>query len=383
MLNPATPGFEDAAAPAAGAAESLRVAVVSDAAAERNGVGTYYHDLVQHLRGRVDRAELFCPRGAASGLQRYLTPPLPGDGSQRIWWPPAVTLWRRLAAIQPHALIVPTPGPYGLLGLLAARRLRIPLIVGFHTALEALTDIYWTDRWGKFCRWYLESCHRLLFRHGEVVLVNSEEIGATARGLGARSVELMGTPIAQEFLDRPLAPPRPGLDRVLFAGRLAPEKNIEGVIALAQACPDLEVAIVGEGPLNDRVAAAARALHNLHFEGWVSRGELIGHLDRTDLLLLPSHVESFGTVALEGMARGRAVLVSGRCGIADWPDLRRGVFRIADDETIVDAVRRVRGLTPEARQERGRQAYLAASRLNDWNLGSWLERLRRARTPKT
>lgn len=70
MLNPATPGFEDAAAPAAGAAESLRVAVVSDAAAERNGVGTYYHDLVQHLRGRVDRAELFCPRGAATGLQR-------------------------------------------------------------------------------------------------------------------------------------------------------------------------------------------------------------------------------------------------------------------------------------------------------------------------
>ena len=131
------------------------------------------------------------------------------------------------------------------------------------------------------------------------------------------------------------------------------------------------------------MAAAARELHNLPFEGRVSRGESLGHLDRTDLLLLPSHVESFGTVALEGMARGRAVLVSGRCGIADWPDLRRGVFRIADDETIVDAVRRVRGLTPEARQERGRQAYLAASRLNDWNLGSWLERLRRARTPKT
>jgi glycosyltransferase involved in cell wall biosynthesis len=357
---------------------SLRIAVVSDAAKQRNGVGTYYHDLVEHLRSRIARADLFCPEGSTSRLQRYLTPPLPGDGSQRIWWPPALRLWRRLAATRPHALIVPTPGPYGLFGLLAARRLEIPLIVGFHTHLEALADIYWSDRWGRICRWYLESCHRLLFRHGQLVLVNSEAIGETARGLGARAVELMGTPIPREFLDRPLAPARSRLERVLFAGRLAPEKNIEGVIRLARDCPALSVTIVGEGPLRGRVAAAARELHNLRFEGWVSRSDLIEHLDQTDLLLLPSHVESFGTVALEGMARGRAVLVSGSCGIAAWPDLRRGVFRIADDEGLVAAVRRVAGLDPAVRADRGRRAHLAARRLNEWNLGSWLERLHRA-----
>jgi glycosyltransferase involved in cell wall biosynthesis len=357
----------------------LRVAVVSDAAAERNGVGTYYQDLVEHLRSRVAVAELFCPQGeTTTRLQRYLTPPLPGDGSQRIWWPPALRLWRRLATIDPHALIVPTPGPYGMLGLLAARRLRIPLIVGFHTDLEALAEIYWSDRWGRLCRWYLESCHRLLFRHGRLVLVNSEEIGAAARELGARKVELMGTPIPREFVERPLAPSRPALERVLFAGRLAPEKNIDRIIELARACSELEVVIVGDGPLNRQVVGAARELRNLRFEGWVSRTDLIEYLDRTDLLLLPSRVESFGTVALEAMIRGRPALVSHHCGITQWPELRRGVFRIAHDETIIDAVRRLRDLPAAVRADRAQGARLAAARLNDWNIDSWMERLRRA-----
>lgn len=49
----------------------------------------------------------------------------------------------------------------------------------------------------------------------------------------------------------------------------------------------------------------------------VGREHLCRVLDRSDLLVLPSHVEAFGTAALEGMARGRnlcSALISGHTG---------------------------------------------------------------------
>jgi len=351
--------------------EHLRVAVVSDAVAERNGVGSYYSDLVGQLGSRVGRAELFCPQDSVQGWRRRLVPPLPGDRTQRLWFPQPFRLWRRLTELAPHALVVPTPGPFGLMGLLAARRLGIPLITGFHTHFELLADIF-----GRLSRGYLERCHRLLFRHSALVLANSPEMARLANRLGARGARLMGTSVPREFLDRPLAAPAPEVRRLLFAGRLAEEKNLPAVLDAAERLPGLRVSIAGDGPMRPAVAAAAAWLPNLDYLGWVPRERLIETLDAHDMLLLPSRVESFGTVALEGMARGRPVIVSGDCGIAEWPELEGGLFRIGADESVVQAVTRACAAAPAVRAEMGRQAHLAARRLNDWNLRTWIGWLR-------
>lgn len=354
----------------------LRVAIVSDAAPERNGVGSYYADLVSQLRDRIGGAELFCPDDDGVHWHRYMLPPLPGDSTQRIWFPRPVRLWRRLKALRPDAIVVPTPGPYGLFGLWAARRLKIPLIVGFHTHYEALAEIYWSDLFGRICRWYLETSNRLLFRYAAVVLANSPEMVDLARKLGAGDARLMGTSVATVFLKRPLTPPNPSVRRILFAGRLAEEKNVRAVIAVARARPELTVSIAGDGPMRAEVEAAAAELPNLDFMGWVPREHLAETIDAHDVLLLPSRVESFGTVALEGMARARPVIVSSACGIVGWPELERALFAVADNESVVDCVDRVRGLAPDIRNARSRQAHAAARKLNEWNLDTWIERLR-------
>lgn len=356
--------------------ERLRVAVVSDAVAERNGVGSYYSDLIGQLGSRVGRAELFCPQDSLQGWRRRLVPPLPGDRTQRLWFPRPFRLWRQLTELAPHALVVPTPGPFGLMGLLAARRLGIPLITGFHTHFEQLADIYWRDTFGRLSRGYLERCHRLLFRHSALVLANSPEMARLANRLGAQGTRLMGTSVPREFLDRPLAAPAPEVRRLLFAGRLAEEKNLPAVLDAAERLPGLRVSIAGDGPMRPAVAAAAARLPNLDYLGWVPRERLIETLDAHDMLLLPSRVESFGTVALEGMARGRPVIVSGDCGIAEWPELEAGLFRIGADESVVQAVTRACAAAPAVRAEMGRQAHLAARRLNDWNLRTWIGWLR-------
>jgi len=353
--------------------ESLRVAVVSDAVAERNGVGSYYTDLIGQLASRIGRAELFCPQDSVRGWRRRLVPPLPGDRTQRLWFPRPLHLWRQLAALAPHAVVVPTPGPFGLMGLLAARRRGVPLITGFHTHFEQLADIYWTDTFGRLSRGYLERCHRLLFRHSALVLANSPEMARLANRLGARGTRIMGTSVPREFLERPLAAPGPEVRRLLFAGRLAEEKNLPAVLDVAERLPGLRVSIAGDGPMRAVVTDAAGRLPNLEYLGWVPRDRLVDTLDSHDMLLLPSRVESFGTVALEGMARGKPVIVSGDCGIAEWPELNAGLFHIGSDETVVQAVIRACAVPPAIRAQMGRRAHLAARRLNDWNLRTWID----------
>lgn len=362
-----------------GRAEDLRVVVVSDSTPERNGVGSYYSDLVNQLSERIDHAALLCPEGGEERWHRYLAPPLPGDSTQRIWFPQPFRLWSQISRAAPHAIIVPTPGPYGLIGMLAARRLDVPLIVGFHTHYEALTDIYWSDAFGRLCRGYLTWCNRLLFKNSALVLANSPDMIRQANAMGAVDAQLMGTSVPSEFLSRPLKAVAPEASRLLFAGRLAEEKNVPDIIELARVRPGLEISIAGDGPLKDDVVRAADELSNLDYLGWVDRDRIIDVYDAHDLLLLPSKVESFGTVALEGMARGRPVIVSAACGIAEWPELERGLFEIGSGESLPEAVDRVLALPPKVLAETGKRAHEAARDLNEWNLTTWIDRLNAGR----
>ncbi len=357
-----------------------RVLILSDAEPDRNGVGSYYADLVVQLREHVDSAALFHPGNQASPGYRYLSAPLPGDSTQRVSIPRPTHLWRAINQFRPTVIIVPTPGPFGLAGLLIARKLGIPMIVGFHTHYEALATLYWQNRFGFICQRYLNWCNRLLFRHGAAVLANSPDMLRQAMNGGARMANLMGTSVPDEFLRQPTQPLNAQVKGVLFAGRLADEKNLPQVLEAARQHPQVRFTIAGEGPLRPIVEKAARELTNLEYLGWVSRAELLTLMDRHEVLLLPSRVESFGTVALEGMARGRLVIVTATCGIAEWPQLAEALCIVADDETPSHTLRRLMAQTPDSRQSLASRAREQAVNLNSWNIRSWVDTLQRVQS---
>jgi hypothetical protein len=99
-------------------------------------------------------------------------------------------------------------------------------------------------------------------------------------------------------------------------------------------------------------------------------------IDSTDALVLPSTVESFGTIALEAMARGRIVAVSSECGILSWDTLERGLFQIQSNETLAQTLDRVRSLDHALLQRKADIAREGARELNDRNLRHWLRVLR-------
>lgn len=354
-----------------------RVVILSDAEPGRNGVGTYYEDLRAHLAAHGVQVTLFAP-GLAEARDQWLSLPLPGDGTQRLALPSPIRLRRHLHALAPDAVIVATPGPYGLLGGRYARTVGARLIVGMHTHLEALSTLYWGAILGRLNRWGLAALNRRLCTRADCVVANSTDMTAVAEQCGARRTRLVGTLLPREFLDEPLQPRGEHLERIIFVGRLAAEKCVERVIEAAERLPALTFALAGDGPLRGEVEQAAQRLPNLEYLGWLPRSEIRAAIDASDLLMLPSSVEAFGTVAMEAMARGRGALISGGCGIRDWPELARGLWTIADGEHAAEAIERIAGLDGKRRRERvraGREAVLA---MNERTLADWLALLQPA-----
>lgn len=358
---------------------AIRVAVISDAAPARNGVGAYYSDLVDQLDEYVAHAALISPTVKDGVWEGGLMLPLPGDSTQKLCVPSIRGLARRVDEVKPNVVIIPTPGPYGLIGSQLAKRHNASVIIGYHTHFEKIMSLYWNRIRiiAAVTRGYFEVCNRILFKQGKLVLANSQEMASVAQRMGAPAVELMGTPIPKSFIDDPVIPMNPDIKRVLFAGRLAAEKNVEAFLDAARDLPDIEFIIAGDGPMRDEVRKRVNKLPNTSLLGWIPREQMQAILDSIDVLILPSHVESFGTIAMEAMARERLVLVSHGCGILEWPELGRGLFVIREDETVTQAIARIADLDHSVRKKKAQRGRIAAKRLNDWTIKTWLDLLRR------
>ncbi|WPL16865.1 Glycosyltransferase KanE [Thiorhodovibrio winogradskyi] len=362
------------------AAQPLRVAILSDAAPERNGVGAYYRDLAEHLRGAGVLVRIISPRYRNGRWYGGFAVPLPGDRTQKFMLPSPLMIHRRLKRSNPDAIVIPTPGPYGMLGLLFAKRHKARIIVGFHTHFERLAAMNqdWSAR-APAAQWYLNTCNRKLFRDSQLVLANSQEMVEIARRIGAEHVGLMGTSIPRRFIEQPPKALHGSLERVLFAGRLAPEKNLEAVVQAAAALPRMQFLVAGEGPIRPWLESEARRLENIKLLGWIHRQRMLSLIDSVDALVLPSTVESFGTIALEAMARARLVVVSSHCGILSWDQLNRGLFQIEPQQTLADVLGQIAEMDPAQRSHKAEIARTAATDINADNLNHWLEILRDGR----
>jgi glycosyltransferase involved in cell wall biosynthesis len=182
----------------------------------------------------------------------------------------------------------------------------------------------------------------------------------------------VGTPLAADFLDTPRRPLGAALRRILFLGRLAAEKGLERLLDAAAKLPEHRFCIGGDGPLRHQVQSAADRLPNLKYVGWLSRAQVLSALDASDILVLPSSLETFGTVALEALARHRLVLVSRGCGIAQWPSLAEGLFAIERDEDLADALLRIARMAPARRQAIAAAGWKAAEEFQEQTLSGWV-----------
>jgi glycogen synthase len=209
-------------------------------------------------------------------------------------------------------------------GAAAARLHRLPLVLTVHTSLRhtlALSDLRSAilktlggpiERWGEHSADAVLAITPRLFR----LLVSD--------GVEADRVHLIPPGVNPSLFEGPFEDPFSGVGRprVLFVGRLAPQKGVRALVAAAGLLEDesAQVLLVGDGPERPALQREAERLGvggRLHFVGFLAHERLPAVMSHADLLVLPSLYEELGTVLLEAMQAGLPIVASKTGGIPD------------------------------------------------------------------
>ena len=133
---------------------------------------------------------------------------------------------------------------------------------------------------------------RRLLRPAAAVICVSPVLAEAMRRIGIANVHEI--PYGVEIPEGTAPEEEP--PKVLFAGRLSPEKRIDVVATATDGLPRI---VAGDGPLRDLLPDAL---------GFVPQDELFGLYERAAVVLLTSEREGLPNVVLEAMARGKTVV---------------------------------------------------------------------------
>jgi 1,2-diacylglycerol 3-alpha-glucosyltransferase len=211
-----------------------------------------------------------------------------------------------------------------ILSLTAARVLKIPHLITFHTMANEAVKYYSPlpirqDMIEPMVWLYL----RNMLKRSEVVIAPSQPIKDELLDNGVRmqACEVIPTGVdckrfTPENYDKGFLA-RYGLEGkrvVLHVGRLSLEKRLdtvlEAMVRLAKEEPDLRLLIAGQGPASEHYKAMAKSLgvsDRVVFAGFMSDDELAKAYASVEMLVIASTFETQGLVVLEALASGTPV----------------------------------------------------------------------------
>jgi glycosyltransferase involved in cell wall biosynthesis len=258
----------------------------------------------------------------------------------------AAALAKKLAREKPYDLLV-TQDFGALAGIRIKEALKIPWIVNVHSMFFAP---HWLGL--AFWKWYLFYRMRRAMRKADGFRVNNEIIRKQLQDWGFRQpILVQPTPvdIKKFHLPRQTKIQNP---KVLYVGRLSPEKNVamlirafRSVIARSDAgrTEAISLEIVGTGPEEQKLKALAGGDRRIQFLGVKSPDELVGIYQSADIFVLPSNTESFGKVLIEAGAAGCALLATktpGASGIIE--NGKTGMLvEICDEQGLKNALEKL------------------------------------------
>lgn len=209
-------------------------------------------------------------------------------------------------------------------------------------------------------------------RGARAVIPVSRSLAQLLRSQGIQSTE----PIPMGVNVQQLSHPRHGCQRdphkVLFVGRLAPNKGAAILIRAIHLVPEAHLTIVGDGPERASLDELVKDLNlstRVVFTGKLDHSAVLTHLQTAALFVAPSvetdtgDAEGFSMVAAEAMASGLPVICSDICGITEYltDGINAVIVHQKDHAVLAKAI--VGSLTESASaKRRAQRAMLTAER---------------------
>jgi glycosyltransferase involved in cell wall biosynthesis len=363
------------------ARRSLRVAVVTETwPPEVNGVAATAARVVAELRDRGHELQVLRPRqheadqslqedGYAEVLMRGL--PIPRYPQLKMGLPARRLLQRRWSLQRPDVVHIVTEGPLGWSALLAAQALKLPVVSDFRTNFHAYSQHYGLAWLNRPIVGYLRKFHN----RTACTMVPTEGLKAELQAEGFHNLRVVARGVDTRLFD----PSRRSTELrrrwgagpqdmvVAHVGRIAPEKNLDTLIAavaaMRQTDPGVKLVFVGDGPAR---AQLQQRCPEAHFAGLQRGEELAAHYASADVFLFPSLTETYGNVLPEAMASGLAVVAFDYAAAGQL--VRHGhnglLVRLGENAEFCATAARLAGEGAEARAL-GAQARLAALKM-DW-----------------
>ncbi len=359
-------------------ARAPKVAHFTDTFYEINGVAlTLRHSAQLAADSGKDLTMLTCAPEAAvqggemPGVRNFLPIgvfDMPEYPQQKVFYPPVLDMLRHVFEQGYTHIHTATPGPIGLVALLAARLFRLPIHGTYHTQIPqyarqltgdtAMEDLAW-----RFTVWY--------YGQLDVVYAPSQATAdeLAGRGLDRARIRLYPRGVDTErfhpakrngFLKRWGVASGPTM---LYVGRISREKNLhllaDAYASLRRELPEMKLVVVGDGPYRAEMEARLSGTGAV-FTGVLQGEDLAACFASADVFVFPSSTDTFGNVVLEAQASGLPVIVTDRGGPCEnmLPDRTGLVVRADDAATLAGAMRRLaRDADERARMAAEARAY--------------------------
>jgi glycosyltransferase involved in cell wall biosynthesis len=374
--------------PGAGASvleRPMRVSLFTDTLGDVNGVSRFITDVAQRAlaTGRdlqvITSTRLDIPvRPNLFNFEPVFATSMPRYQNLEVVFPPIVPILRHLDRHQPDCIHISTPGPVGMIGFLAAKMLRVPVLGVYHTDFPSYVDNLFEDRAFTFA---CEKFMRMFYRPFWAVFTRSEDYVESLVRLGLpreRCCALMPGFEAEafhpSFRDRSFWEHFPAMDpasvKVLYVGRVSVEKNLPFLTGvwrqthhrLGELGLNAELVVVGDGPYRERMQHELRR-HRAHFLGFRRGQELSTIYASSDMFVFPSVTDTLGQVVMESQGSGLPVLVTDQGGPKEVVEHGRTGYVIPTTDANA-WVERIVGLIAddERRRRMGDAAHLGMQR---------------------
>lgn len=221
---------------------------------------------------------------------------------------------------------------------LAARIRRAALVSHFHL------DVASSGRFGGVFNWYKKHILPRTLRASDKVIVFSEEQKALVvrkYRVNEQNIAVVPNGVSQEYFHKPRTMTEEAAKRILYVGRLSPQKNITQLLEAARELPaEFEIRIVGDGELKDTLTERSLelGLENVRFAGRMNGDDLLREYIDADIFVITSEREGMPLVVLEAMASGLPIIGTDVLGIDTLIKNRGLLVQLNDAHGLAQAI---------------------------------------------